>query len=64
MHREARHVALSKVNSTPVWPHESYDKIKSCRFASTIWPQQADDFTPIDMDIDPIHYCPPAIDLY
>src|SRR3984893_5405346 len=46
MHCEARHIALSKVNSTPIWPHKPYD------------------FTPLDMDINPVHYRPPAIDLY
>src|SRR5438132_12152806 len=64
MHCEARHIALSKVNSTPIWPHKPYDKIKSSRFASTIWPKQPNDFAPINMDIDPVHYCPPAVDLY
>src|SRR5580700_9765817 len=32
MHREISHIAIIKKYPTTVWPHETYNKVKGCRF--------------------------------
>jgi hypothetical protein len=61
MHRKASHITILKVNSATIRPNQTYYKVESSRFTSTIWPQQADNLTFIDMDIDPIHHRPTTI---
>ena len=61
MHRKAGHVTILEINTATIGPNQSNYKIEGSRFTSTIWPEQADNLTFVNMDIDPVHHRPAAI---
>ena len=56
MHRKPCHVTILEIDWTTVGPDQSHYKIERGRFTSTIWAQQADYLTFVDVYIDPVYY--------
>ena len=63
VHRHARHLFAGKDDSSRVRHDETDDHVKRGRFAGTIWPQQADDFSRTHGHVHAIDHGPAVVDL-
>src|SRR5947207_4490267 len=64
LQRVVSDVRIRKNGTAAIWPNESHDHVKTCRFASAVRAQQSNDFASVDVHVDPVDHRPTSINLY